>query len=480
MNSRLWLLIGLLAACCPAGNKASAQDFQRATFQLLGGSMLYDDCPICGRPTIAYNLRGTFDLILKEENPLFAVYVMTNIQFRATGGAGGYTIKGSGQYQVGGEVAVRQELKLDLFLDSQPVSFTNDTPATDKRFPLISVQATETTPTLLQVFTMTLIAAPAREIWFSTVNGFTPASGGPRGTGGDVLSADGRIVKPASHFILALGLPNDNEIQLDALDLQSGGEILFSLAHDQPVSSLGPIHHGDLLSDRGRIVKRNQDLTRAFGLMPPSPDVGLDAIMAMPDGKYLFSITTDVFSENLGRFLRRGDLLSSAGVIVAGNSQLLSRFHPATAKDQGLDAVFVWPNGEIWFSIEEGFQDRELGPIGPGDLLSSQGIVIYRNLDLMSAFAPIEDLADFGLDALFVVTDLTATASRPRLTQIRRSDGKTHLEWEGTGRVFQVLQSGRVQGPYEPVSFIMPGLSFDDEHAMDANLPTGFYQIRQW
>src|SRR4030095_4802637 len=156
------------------------------------------------------------------------------------------------------------------------------------------VRATETTPTLLQVFTLNLIAAPVREIWFSTVAGFTPASGKPRGTGGDLLSAEGRIIKPASHFIEALGLPDDNENQSDSLDLQPGGGSIFSLAEDQPVSSLGPLHHSDLLSDRGRIVKRNQELTSAFGIMPSSPDVGLDAIMAMEGGNYLFSITTNV------------------------------------------------------------------------------------------------------------------------------------------------------------------------------------------
>jgi hypothetical protein len=42
------------------------------------------------------------------------------------------------------------------------------------------------------------------------------------------------------------------------------------------------------------------------------------------------------------------------------------------------------------------------------------------------------------------------------------------------------MRSGRVQGPYEPASFIIPDLSFDDEQVMDAKLPTGFYQVRQW
>ena len=482
MNTRLLFLIGFLAwfaALSPASSRASAQGLQRSSYRLLDGSALYDDCPICGRPTIAYTLRGTFDLVLAEQNPLFNTYLITNVQFQAIG-ANGYKITGNGRYQLGGEVAIRQQLVLDLFLDSQPVSFTNDTPTPDKLFPLLSIRSTETTPTLLQVFTLNLVAAPVREIWFSTVSGFTPASGGPRGSGGDLLSSDGRVVKPVSHFSRALGLPDDKELQLDAFDLQAGGEILFSLAENQPISNLGPLYQGDLLSDRGRIVKRNQELTAAFGFMPPSPDVGLDAITSLADGEFLFSIRTNMFSERLGRMLRRGDLLSSGGTVVASNQQLLSRFHPETTGDFGLDALFVWPGGEIWFSVEDGFQDRELGAIGAGDLLSNQGIVVYRNLELMSAFAPIEDLADFGLDGLFVVTDLNVVSTPPHLTNIRKSNVMTHLEWEGPGRVFQVMRSGRVQGPFEPASPIVPDLSFDVDEAMGADLPTGFYQVRQW
>ena len=98
----------------------------------------------------------------------------------------------------------------------------------------------------------------------------------------------------------------------------------------------------------------------------------------------------------------------------------------------------------------------------------------------MSAFAPIEDLADFGLDGLFVVTDLNVVSTLPRLTGIRKSNALTHLEWEGPGRVFQVMRSGRVQGPFEPASPIVPDLSFDVDEAMGADPPTGFYQVRQW
>ena len=77
----------------------------------------------------------------------------------------------------------------------------------------------------------------------------------------------------------------------------------------------------------------------------------------------------------------------------------LSPHHPIPVEaDYGLDAIYVWSSGEIWFLIEEGFVDQNLGAIMPGDLLSDQGMVVYRNLELLGAFAPLEDLADFGLE----------------------------------------------------------------------------------
>jgi hypothetical protein len=70
--------------------------------------------------------------------------------------------------------------------------------------------------------------------------------------------------------------------------------------------------------------------------------------------------------------------------------------------DYGLDAVILRSNTEIWFSTEIGFQDARFGLIDEGDLLSTDGYVVARNLDLVAAFGPVEDVASFGLDAAAV------------------------------------------------------------------------------
>jgi hypothetical protein len=74
-------------------------------YTLLPGSMLTDDCSGCGRPTISLPLRGTFDLRLLEETPLFALHAVTNVSFSA-GGAGqdAYKVTGHGRFEIGGEV----------------------------------------------------------------------------------------------------------------------------------------------------------------------------------------------------------------------------------------------------------------------------------------------------------------------------------------------------------------------------------------
>src|SRR5208337_4437911 len=111
----------------------------------------------------------------------------------------------------------------------------------------------------------------------------------------------------------------------------------------------------------GRIIRRNQDLLAPFLPQPSTNDVGLDAVQILDDGEILFSIATNVFSKQLNSKLQRGDLLSSSGTMVRSNQQLLASFRPANAaNDYGLDALYMWPSGEIWFSPEIGFEDKVL------------------------------------------------------------------------------------------------------------------------
>ena len=187
-------------------------------------------------------------------------------------------------------------------------------------------------------------------------------------------------------------------------------------------------------------------------MTPPAQDAGLDAVEIPRGNLTLFSITTNVFSEKLGVMLTSGDLLSDAGLILYSNQQLLAAFQP-NPKDQnyGLAAFHAWYTpmaslSEVWFCTEKGF-DSVLGPIAAGDLLSSAGYIVYRNLELVAKFQPMEDLADFGLDGLFLVQEPQQENPICRLTAAASPSGFM-LQWETTGRVSQVDRASDVRRPF--------------------------------
>ena len=460
------------------------------TYTLLQDSQLTDDCPICDRFTIVAPLRGKFELQLLEDNPLFSRYAVQNISFTAAAPQGGtYRITGHGTYQVGGEVALVQEMSLEVEIDNGTAKtscqLTNVTGLVQRPWPMIKIQLNQTNGTPTQVYQLDLAAAPLREIWFSTKNGFHPGVPIPSTdfvSAGDLIASPGRVVKRNHELTALLGImPVVPDLGLDAVDILPKGEIAFSMEQGAYSETLGSqLHEGDVLSNQGWVLHSYAALIGAFGPEPPPADQGLDALHTVSSNELYFSIEQDFFSEILGRTVRRGDLLSSRGVILKTNEQLIARFNPADPKkDYGLDAVWVWPSGEIWFSTEVGFNGQHFEIYGPGDLLSDQGYVVFRNLELLGEFAPVEDLADFGLDALFIVTDATPLGPAPQFTSVSRSasPGMVGLQWKGEGRVFQVERAGDVEGPFSPLSEIASDLFYDDK---TPTAPQSFYRLRQW
>ena len=451
---------------------APAQNFTTPTvlaYRLLEGSSLVDDCPICGRPALLYPLRGTFTLVQTNVNPIITQYQLRDIDFYTGSRSNAeHRIRGNGEYQVGGHLVVQQDMVLDVSVNDVPHVFTNESRAVTRQFPLIEISLTQTQQSLFKVYSLQLVAAPVREIWFSMTNHDSRT----------LVSSEGRVVKTISQLTSAFGFSPVAQPPLsDALDVAPGGEILFSLVHRAFSSRLGTdVYEGDLLSNRGQIVRRNQQLTQRLGFMPVVPDLGLDAVIMRDDGEILFSIKTNMFSERLG-VIRRGDLLSDRGEIVMTNERLLERFGPAVAQDYGLDALHMWAHGEVWFSTEFDFQDRNLGLVRAGDLLSNQGIIVYRGAELTAPFNPGGQTNDFGLDGLFVITDFTQAAAPPRFTNIFRAYGTVapcvRLEWLGPGRVFQIHRAGEISGPVER-SPVQPDTFFEDCP------PAGFYWLRQW
>ena len=148
---------------------------------------------------------------------------------------------------------------------------------------------------------------------------------------------------------------------------------------------------------------------------------------------------------------------------------------------QGISAFYEDVFSETLGQIQGGFNDTQFGQILAGDVLSDQGFVVYRNLELVSAFAPIEDVAEFGLDALYIVTDTIPPAPAPRIISAigPGPGGDFSLNWTGNGRVFQLEKATALTGPFAPISPLMVDLNWVDSSAVQS-YSNGFYRLRQW
>jgi len=432
---RFYVLAGCLALLtamlCPVAATAGQNSIQTSLFasgvaagsavryRLMEGSYLIDDCTICGRPTIPVPIRGSFRLKTTGENPLFSYYAMRGLRFESTSPYSEYVGRFSGTYQAGGEVALVQQMTLRGRIDEfGALEFDSGQVALQAPFPWIEIDLAQVPPAdPLHTFSLHLVAAPWPEIWFSTETGFTSSAMGMNSVSeGDLLSARGTVVRTNHELTANLGImPVVPDIGLDAVIGQApaagtpagpqGCRIWFSSREDILSGVLGPLRNGDLLSSDGAIVRRHDDLIWPFSPSPPIPEFGLDAATIGPEGQILFSTEEGFFSESLGVMISDGDLLDERGLVFKSSSELMRNFQPIDPMPKvfGLDAAYLWPSGEVWFSITTSFTDLQVGHVGCGDLLSDTGRVVIRNLDLLGPFAPVEDLADFGLDALAIV-----------------------------------------------------------------------------
>jgi hypothetical protein len=166
MNRKWLFLAGMLLAAFPAATcRLGAQTNSPQPYTLVTGSELIDDCPICDRPTILAPMTGTFELHLLDQNPLFTRFELLNISFHAgTNPAPEYKVTGSGIYQVGGEVALVQNLFLDVWINNGFTNMealcANTNTVVNQPLPKINVSVDQTNGTPGQAYHLNLIAIP--------------------------------------------------------------------------------------------------------------------------------------------------------------------------------------------------------------------------------------------------------------------------------------------------------------------------------
>lgn len=261
----------------------------------------------------------------------------------------------------------------------------------------------------------------SKEFTFSTETNFSMVVGPTLPsivtvTHGDLLSSTRCVLATNNELTQHFGFkPIVPDLGLDALTHGEYNPVLFSLEENQFSETMGVlVRHGDLLASDGRIIRTNLELIGGFSpLIGIGQDMGLDAVHVGRDTStwngILFSTEDSFYSGALGVTVSHGDLLREDGTIFRTNAQLLQAFDRICpvdgCPDVGLDAVYL-PDTfgteavpEVWFSVEDGFHAAHWGYISDGDLISSRGYVVQRNLDLLRKCAPLEDLDNFGLDA---------------------------------------------------------------------------------
>lgn len=448
----------------PSIHLIAVPELSRQHFHSVEGTTFLDDCAVCGHLPIYVPLTGEFDLVRTDDDPLLRHYHLFDIRFTSGTTPPAIEITGEGTLEIGGEVAIQQRWILQLQVrrgdQLRSVTFTNVDFNPTRTWPMLQVNLAEVGGNFISRFYFALAAAPFREIWFNPAVGFTPGGTNPpvnHVSNADLLSESGRVVIPAADLLNATELTAG--VGVDAFDVVPGSDGVVAFSLDQTVTRLGAgqISEGDLLGSNGAIRSRNQELLKRFGFMPPTPDLGLDAVVVRSDGEVWFSVRRSAFSELLGIFVGPGDLLSSRGEVLRSHKSLLARFQPPDPDhDYGLKNIHVWASGEIWFSVEEGFVDKVLGAVSDGDLISDHGYVVFRNLELVRRFSPKENALNFGLRGLFVVAD-EGLGTVPSSLSISASDSaQFDLRGHGPGRVFQLETTERLDDPFVPVGTISP------------------------
>jgi hypothetical protein len=110
--------------------------------------------------------------------------------------------------------------------------------------------------------------------------------------------------------------------------------------------------------------------------------------------------------------------------------------------------------------------------------LSDQGYVVYRNLELLERFAPIEDASSFGLDGLYVVSDAARADVDGARLQVQIDAAGPLLKWSGPARVFQAERADSLLQPFADLTPILPELQVVDTNGVSGS--QRFYRLRQW
>jgi len=130
----------VLATVHPAFSQASSP--KSVIYKLEKDTLFQRGCfgPCACPVLISSSVRGTFVLTHTGYDGLFDNYAVTNVNWIVDQNGTRIPVKGAGTYRIGGEVAIQQQLSLDLVVGSDPVEhYDSGLVAGSSDFPRINI-----------------------------------------------------------------------------------------------------------------------------------------------------------------------------------------------------------------------------------------------------------------------------------------------------------------------------------------------------
>lgn len=132
-----WLLVASPGYAAPADSSGVTYGLITPPSSLDVGCYGPCECPIVTTPTY-----GSFQLVKLGVDPLYTHYAVERYIASFNNGPGAVAIVGAGQYKIGGEVALVQELTLDLTIEGRPpVHFDSGLQPVRVSFPQIEISS---------------------------------------------------------------------------------------------------------------------------------------------------------------------------------------------------------------------------------------------------------------------------------------------------------------------------------------------------
>ena len=246
MRSRPLLILGAMAALAASSALPAAAQTSpgpSTIYQLASNSQFITGCfAPCLCPVLyPSRLQGTFVLREIGFDGLYTNYEVSNVQWVLPDLTKPVQVRGSGTYRVGGEVAIQQQLALDLTFDSgAPLHFDSGLVAGGGGFPAIDIRTSLHQERACTDSVFDVKASPA------------VATSAGDGAGGERVFAV-TVVNPFYGATdVRLRLARAERVDIDVFDAQ--GRLVRHLARQRPVSAGPSTLTWDGLDEHGRSV----------------------------------------------------------------------------------------------------------------------------------------------------------------------------------------------------------------------------------